>query len=47
MDKILLIYEEKQLREEMGKSARNWMEQHTWNRHRERMMASYERARKR
>jgi len=44
MEKIEIFYENHSLREEMGINARKWMEQHTWDRHREKMIRVYEEA---
>jgi len=42
IEKIKTLYEDKELRQEMGKNARKWMEQHTWDHHRSKMIKAYE-----
>ncbi len=36
-EKILLLYEDKDLREQMGINARQWAKQHSWEKYRERI----------
>ena len=39
-DKMLLLYEDKGLREQMGINARQWAEQHSWEKYRERIAST-------